>query len=63
MNRARQIMNQLVDELNLRSFLEIGYANGNTHEEIKCERKVAVDPSPDYKHLMIFLKLILIILI
>ena len=49
MNRARQIMNQLVDELNLRSFLEIGYANGNTHEEIKCERKVAVDPSPDFK--------------
>jgi len=48
MKRARQIMNELVDELNLTSFLEIGYANGNTHEEIKCKRKVAVDPSPDF---------------
>ena len=48
MDRARQILNELVDELNLKSFLEIGYANGNTHEIIKCERKVAVDPSPDF---------------
>lgn len=46
MIRVRQILNELITDFNLKSFLEIGYWNGETHETIKCLNKVAVDPDP-----------------
>tara|TARA_R100001163_G_C5065606_1_gene203610 strand:+ start:663 stop:1361 length:699 start_codon:yes stop_codon:yes gene_type:complete len=47
---AQGFLNQLVKELNLKSFCEIGYWMGGTMEALQLpnEAKVSVDPFPNY---------------
>mgnify|MGYP003647795631 CR=1 FL=1 len=46
---AQNLLNQLVHHLDLRSFCEIGYANGNTQHAVSLPiaDKVGIDPYPD----------------
>lgn len=40
-----QIINRIISDNGLKSYLEIGYQQGKSFEKIKCERKAAVDPA------------------
>jgi SAM-dependent methyltransferase len=45
MNRT-DIIQLLIDKINAKSYLEIGVSGGENFQEIKCEKKVGVDPEP-----------------
>ena len=40
------IINALIKKHNYKSFLEIGYLNGDTHNKVECEYKDSVDINP-----------------
>lgn len=40
------IINHLIKKHNYKSYLEIGYYKGWSFDQVECETKVAVDPSP-----------------
>ena len=42
--RRWEIINQLIQKYNYKSYLEIGTQHGNCFKEVKCEHKVCVDP-------------------
>lgn len=45
MNRW-DIINAFIEKHNYKSYLEIGYYKGWSFDQVKCERKLAVDPNP-----------------
>jgi Methyltransferase domain len=46
-----EIINQLIQKYNYKSYLEIGTQHGNCFTEVKCERKVCVDPVKAFNEL------------
>jgi hypothetical protein len=43
------IINYLIEKNNFKSYLEIGFGNGDNFNNIKIDNKVGVDPNPDSK--------------
>lgn len=46
MIQNKDVLNFLIKELDLSSYLEIGVRNCNTFEHVECKEKFAVDPAP-----------------
>lgn len=40
-----EIINRIIEETGSKSFLEIGYGNGHNFDKIKCDIKLATDPT------------------
>jgi len=41
-----EVLNRFIKENKFRSYLEIGYSQGKTFQQIECERKNWIDPKP-----------------